>query len=246
MENEVKETMHIWDQVCTTDPRDIKLATRGLSSIKAYKQFQMATKLWGAFGSTWKVANPNREFMPFTDRKGNTSTMCLYTAEFHYPDGMIHIHADIKVDDQDWSKKVATAALTKGLSMLGFNADVFMSQFEDEIYRDEQNIISAEKDQKRKADSIAKKNTIAEAKTTLKAMASKIKDPVEKGQASKMLLDAFNKEVFSYEKFDQAKVEGMKSTIQEILDGEVENSEETEKAEKLKQVRKLIKEKEGK
>jgi hypothetical protein len=38
-----------------------------------------------------------------------------------------------RVDDE-WLKKVATDALTKGLSMLGFNADVFMGKFDDNRY----------------------------------------------------------------------------------------------------------------
>jgi hypothetical protein len=241
-----EDTMHIWNQVCTTDPKDIKQATRGLSSIKAYKQFEMATRLWGSFGDTWKVINPKREYMPFRDRKGNESTMCLYTAQLLYPKGEIEIHADIKVDDQDWSKKVATAALTKGLSMLGFNADVFMSQFEDEIYRDEQYLISNEKEQKRIADVTKKKNAIAEAQTTLKGMVSKIKDTAQKGKATAMIKKAFDNSVFSYENFDQDKVDGMKETIQEILDGEKEKADKTEKSEKIEKVRNLIKEKEGK
>ena len=38
-----------------------------------------------------------------------------------------------RVDD-DFAKKVATDALTKGLSKLGFNADVFMGRFDDNKY----------------------------------------------------------------------------------------------------------------
>ena len=40
-----------------------------------------------------------------------------------------------RVDD-DCIKKVATDALTKGLSKLGFNADVFMGRFDDNKYVD--------------------------------------------------------------------------------------------------------------
>ena len=198
-----EETMQIWNQVCATDPKYITAATRGLSSVKAYKQFEMATKLWGPFGRSWFVRNPHREYMPFKDRKGNETTMCLYTAEFHYPKGMIHIHADIKVDDQDWSKKVATAALTKGLSMIGFNADVFMSQFEDDIYRDERMQISQDNVAIDKAAKQKKKNDIDEARTTLKSIVSKISDPIEKGEANKMLMNAFTDGSLSYEKFDK-------------------------------------------
>jgi hypothetical protein len=75
--------------------------------------------------------------------------MVLYTAKLYYPievyiiegdatktirRGIVPIHSDIKVSQNDWSKKVATDALTKGLSLLGFNADVFLGKFEDNKY----------------------------------------------------------------------------------------------------------------
>ena len=45
----------------------------------------------------------------------------------------IKYHSNGRVDD-DFMKKVATDALTKGLSKLGFNADVFMGKFDDNKY----------------------------------------------------------------------------------------------------------------
>ena len=51
----------------------------------------------------------------------------------------VPIHSSIKYHnsgrvDDDFMKKVATDALTKGLSKLGFNADVFMGKFDDNKY----------------------------------------------------------------------------------------------------------------
>jgi hypothetical protein len=52
---------------------------------------------------------------------------------------LIPIHSSIRYQvngriDDDFFKKVATDALTKGLSKLGFNADVFMGKFDDNKY----------------------------------------------------------------------------------------------------------------
>ena len=54
-------------------------------------------------------------------------------------EGEIPIHSSIKYSsngriDDDFFKKVATDGLTKGLSKLGFNADVFMGMFDDNKY----------------------------------------------------------------------------------------------------------------
>ena len=71
------------------------------------------------------------------------SRLVVYQAELFYlfngVEGTLPIHSSCttswgtKLDD-DCIKKVATDALTKGLSKLGFNADVFMGRFDDNKY----------------------------------------------------------------------------------------------------------------
>ena len=72
-----------------------------------------------------------------------TTTLVLYTSTLWYvfnsKTGELPIHSSIKYGangryDDDFAKKVATDALTKGLSKLGFNADVFMGLFDDNKY----------------------------------------------------------------------------------------------------------------
>ena len=72
--------------------------------------------------------------------------LALYQARLWYvlngETNVIHqfpIHSSIKYSvngrvDDDFAKKVATDALTKGLSKLGFNADVFLGKFDDNKY----------------------------------------------------------------------------------------------------------------
>ena len=139
--NEVKDNsnpnMALWNEVCTTDPAMTKRMQYGpkLTSIDAQYQLKEATKVFGSFGHKWGVKD---EYFNFHSNDTNT---CLYTAILFYSDGEIPIHSDIEVYKdkryvKDWSKKVATDALTKGLSKLGFNSDVFEGKFDDSKYVD--------------------------------------------------------------------------------------------------------------
>ncbi len=132
--------MELWNKHCNTkreDTKEIRLGKRKFNAIDAYSQIKEATEEWGAYGSNWGVRN---ESYTLIGNKG----VCLYQAEFYYPDGEFPITSCIetiflsgKLEGQynsDWSKKVKTDALTKGLSMLGFNADVFLGKFDDNKY----------------------------------------------------------------------------------------------------------------
>jgi hypothetical protein len=62
-----------------------------------------------------------------------------FTLEGKAEECYLPIHSSIQYSkngriDDDFFKKVATDALTKGLSKLGFNADVFMGKFDDNKY----------------------------------------------------------------------------------------------------------------
>ena len=71
--------------------------------------------------------------------------LVTFKALFYYPDGEFEIintisiyrdNAKTKIDDE-FAKKVETDSLTKALSKLGFNADVFMGRFDDVRYVEE-------------------------------------------------------------------------------------------------------------
>lgn len=133
--------MELWNKVCETNKKYIKEVNNGsrtFFSIDSYYQLEVATKLWGSFGFKWGVKDETFTIIP----DGKTA---LYTANLFYPAddekaGYIPIHSDIKVYfnkgnfNSDWTKKAATDALTKGLSKLGFNHDVFMGVFDDKYH----------------------------------------------------------------------------------------------------------------
>jgi len=134
----MKNNLELWDTVQTTDPQYTKRVNQrgGFTAIAAQSQVKRATEVFGIMGHGWGVEDEK-----FTTVEG--TTMVLYTANLWYKfntrTGAIPIHSSIKYGangryDDDFAKKVATDALTKGLSKLGFNADVFMGLFDDNKY----------------------------------------------------------------------------------------------------------------
>ena len=135
----MKENMKLWESVCQTDPEHTKKANvkgNNLTSIKPQYQIMMATEQFGAYGSTWGFKNIKITYDLL--EKG----LVVFQADFYYPTGTfpaintISIYRDnaqTKLDDE-FAKKVETDSLTKCLSKLGFNADIFLGQFDDMRY----------------------------------------------------------------------------------------------------------------
>ena len=139
-----KENMKLWKSVETTDPNFTKKVNQrgGFTAIGAQYQLRTATETFGPFGWGWGVKDERIE-------KWEDVGLAVYQATLWYnidaygtddeTYGTIPIHSSIKYQnngrvDDDFMKKVATDALTKGLSKLGFNADVFMGMFDDNKY----------------------------------------------------------------------------------------------------------------
>lgn len=136
--NFIDNKLQLWDSVSTTDPKYTKKVNQrgGFTAIAAQSQVKKATEVFGPAGIGWGVKNEK-----FTNIEG--TTLVLYTSTLWYvfnsKTGELPIHSSIKYGangryDDDFAKKVATDALTKGLSKLGFNADVFMGLFDDNKY----------------------------------------------------------------------------------------------------------------
>jgi hypothetical protein len=144
-----KDNMHIWNQVCKTNPAYTKNVEKGsykYTAVCAQHQRKRATELWGPFGQGWGIKNVNFNFI-------DNGTKALYTAILYYPNGEFPINSSIslylqrkeykngsftgnytQIFDEEWSKKVSTDALTKALSYLGFNSDIFEGKFDDNKY----------------------------------------------------------------------------------------------------------------
>ena len=135
-----KSNMSLWKSVEVTDPKYTKKVNQrgGFTAIGAQYQLMRATETFGPMGLGWGVEDEKIE-------KWEDSGLAVYTANLWWTrtsksnkntiplHSAIKYHSNGRVDD-DFFKKVATDALTKGLSKLGFNADVFMGKFDDNKY----------------------------------------------------------------------------------------------------------------
>jgi len=127
-----EENLKLWSKVEKTNPqftKHIAYGQRKFTAIAAYYQIKMATQIWGSYGSTWGLRNSE-----LIIEKINNTDMALYKVTFFYPNGEFEIRNSIKVSDDEFLKKLETDTLTKALSRLGFNADVFMGFFDDSRY----------------------------------------------------------------------------------------------------------------
>ena len=148
------DNLKLWDTYAKPDPayaKDVTAGGRTYTSIDAYYRIKQATEQFGCFGQGWWV---DKENFDYTSVIG----LCIYTAMLHYNyqggEGSMPIRAAItthtektvwennvktnkkqSTPDEDFIKKVTTDALTKGLSFLGFSADVYLGKFEDAAYR---------------------------------------------------------------------------------------------------------------
>ena len=146
-----------WESVQTTDPKYTKEVGFGrkFTSINAQYQLREMTRAFGRIGEGWGIRNEQYYTI-------NIEGLLCYQAQLWYDsDGsecVFDISSSIathnskgKLDDECF-KKVATDALTKGLSKLGFNADVFLGLWDDNRYV--QALRDAEIKQKPKLDAV--------------------------------------------------------------------------------------------
>lgn len=129
-------TMRIWDAVSKTNPAHTKKVNQrgGFTSICAQSQIMEATRQFGPLGEGWgyDTGNPffqdNLVFVPVTlwhGTRANSFGPVIGGAEWKSDKGRL---------DSDAPKKATTDALTKLLSQLGFNADVFLGLYDDNKY----------------------------------------------------------------------------------------------------------------
>jgi len=146
-----KENMKLWLSVCTTKPTDTKKfkgkgGFQG-TAICAQSQRRVATEQWGPFGTAWGITDESYHMLAFGTDFHNE--IIVYRGILYYPGGKFGICAEADMwiyvangkywmRNNDSHKKVRTDALTKGLSELGFNADVFLGKFDDNKYVQEQ------------------------------------------------------------------------------------------------------------
>lgn len=138
----MSENMELWDKVCTTDKTFTKAVPFGrkFTAIDPTYQLMEATKLWGPYGTKWGLQETSIHVVDVKcvnkdkSQQWVESSMIL-VGQFEYPGGAfpITVDAPFKPGD-DTAKKLQTSAVSKALSKLGFNADVFLGKFDDAQY----------------------------------------------------------------------------------------------------------------
>lgn len=128
------DNMRIWKAVEKTDPNYTKEVKQrgGFTAIDAQYQIMMATEQFGPIGIGWGYTTEKLERLDqfvvahvtiWHGERCNTFGPVLGCSEMFG-----------NRPDSDAPKKATTDAITKGLSQLGFNADVFLKKFDDSKY----------------------------------------------------------------------------------------------------------------
>ena len=148
-------TRTLWDSVEKTDPSITKKVNSrgGFTAVDAYHQIKNATEMFGpvGLGWGWEVQHcdiSDGERGPFVSMQ---ITM-WYLYPYNHPDIArdgeppllnrrcsydVFGAADLGRSPHEAHKKALTDAITKGLSYIGFNADIFLGKFDDNKYVEE-------------------------------------------------------------------------------------------------------------
>lgn len=137
------KNLELWNSVEKTDPKHTRKANikgNRITSIDPQYQIKKATAKFGSYGSTWGLRNIKVDYTLVP-----VNGLVFWVADFYYPNGEFPIsnstsvwmdNARTKPDDQ-FAKKIETDSLTKALSKIGFNADVFLGKYDDSRYVEE-------------------------------------------------------------------------------------------------------------
>lgn len=140
MEN---DNLKLWRKVEKTNPaytKNAKVSGREITAIAPQYQIMQVTEQFGIYGEKWGFKNITLSYdlVP-------TFNLVVFKGTFFFPNGEFEIinSAKLYMDrnntmiDDNFAKKVETDALTKAISKLGFNADIFMGKFDDVRYVEE-------------------------------------------------------------------------------------------------------------
>jgi hypothetical protein len=140
MEN---KNLELWNKVEKTNPNYTKKAKVGgmtITAIAPQYQIMMVTEQFGVYGKTWGFKNIQLDYSLVENYD-----MVVFKGTFFFPEGQFEIvnscklfmDRNKKMLDDNFAKKIETDTLTKAISKLGFNADIFLGKFDDVRYLNE-------------------------------------------------------------------------------------------------------------
>ncbi len=128
------ENLKLWESVQKTNPAATKRVSQrgGFTAIDAYSQIMAATEQFGPYGKGWGFKQIDLDFSL------SANGLVIFKGLFFFPGGEFPMINSVEFSgkriDSEFAKKVETDSITKCLSRLGFNADVFMGRFDDSRY----------------------------------------------------------------------------------------------------------------
>lgn len=130
-----ESNLALWRRHCRTNPDDTKPVEQrgGFTTVSAQAQVQAATAEWGPYGQSWGFKSLN-----FTHHEIAGAAVLVCEGQFFFPGGEFPMAADMPYRaNGDCYKKVRTLCQSKALAQLGFNADVYLGEWDDPGYRSE-------------------------------------------------------------------------------------------------------------
>ena len=142
----MNKNMELWNNVSKTDPSHTKKVTfgRAITAIDPYRQIEAATKQFGPAGQGWGWDVKRVEYTS-TNQVAILVSMWIVDNDINEPhqrdrrieqwgQSALFIDNAEKKKDEDCFKKATTDGITKCLSYMGFNADIFLGKFDDNKY----------------------------------------------------------------------------------------------------------------
>jgi len=139
-----KNNLELWNSVCKTNPdhtKKVKQPGRQITAVDPYRQIMNATEKFGPVGKGWGWSVVKVEQLP-TNEIGVLVRVWHEMPEMYFEQwGQSSLYMDRKEEmkDKDCFKKATTDGITKCLSFLGFNADIFLGKFDDNKYVQQMN-----------------------------------------------------------------------------------------------------------
>lgn len=155
---QVRDNLELWNKVKETDAAFTKPVNQrgGYTAITPQYQMQEATKMFGPYGRGWGFESCDLDFSSIE----SLGLVIVKAVFFYIQDGErftfpINNSWPVKQGsrvDSDFAKKAETNTMGKALSKLGFNADIFMGQYDDPNYVEE---VTNKKNMEKAEDKIA-------------------------------------------------------------------------------------------
>lgn len=139
----MSNNLELWNKVEKTNPKytkKAKISGHEITAIAPQYQIMQVTEQFGVYGQTWGFKNITLDYS-----LADKFNLVVFKGFFFFPNGEFEIINSCKLYmdractmvDDNFAKKIETDALTKAISKLGFNADIFMGKFDDVRYVEE-------------------------------------------------------------------------------------------------------------